>query len=101
MQWRKVDSSKLLLTLEEEIEVLSITRSRSDEDQKTGLLVVQSLKIIQEFVDSGVYNHKEWRGLAMHGDWECAPDCPVCELQRDITKDHPELRKFIKRETGH
>ena len=61
--------------------------------------IVQTLKVIQEFIDCGLYAHEEWRGLSMHGDYECKPDCQVCTLQRELTKDFPELRKWIKKGT--
>lgn len=59
--------------------------------------IAQTLQVIQEFIDCGLYAHEEWRGLSMHGDYECKPDCQVCTLQRELTKDFPELRQWIKK----
>jgi hypothetical protein len=47
--------------------------------------------LIQELVRAEKIRHKEWRGLAMHGDYECAPDCWICKLLEDLTKEYPEL----------
>lgn len=110
MQWRKIDPNKIVLTEEDtdkfvSYKVLSkpgdkvIVKVQTHVDVES-LKVSQTLKVIQEFVDSGIYRHKEWRGLAMHGDWECAPDCPVCELQMKLTERFPNLRNSIKKGTN-
>jgi hypothetical protein len=108
MQWRKIDPNKIVLTDKEIVQAAvdylkqhsGTMESLSEKDQRKYICTAQSLKVIQEFIDSGIYRHKEWRGLSMHGDWECSPDCPVCELQMKITEGFPNLRNSIKKGTN-